>query len=117
MAPLLRWLEARGIISISFADDLSMLGTLPSLRAVLPQVRNYVTQLGMQLNPGKSKWATQDHPANTRGADLLAFLQATEWGNHTGSLLRNLGLLVRFGSDSESGEDWDALQGQRGNVG
>ncbi len=32
MAPLLRWLEARGIISISFADDLSMMGSLAQIR-------------------------------------------------------------------------------------
>ncbi|CAE8594262.1 unnamed protein product [Polarella glacialis] len=111
MTPVLTWLQAEGVDCVSFADDLSLLGNLEALQEVLPTIRKYVNTFQMKLNPAKSLWATVVDPDGLQMQELKNFLEEQQWGALASSILLNLGVLLRF--DSEQGDGWEDLQGQR----
>ena len=97
LLPLLRKIQQPGMDIISFADDLTLIGSLEIF-------------LGMVLNPNKTIWALLWADAESTQS-LKEFLGAQKLGNELVGSFRMLGLHTRNTPDQPA--TWDTLQGKR----
>jgi hypothetical protein len=86
-----------GLEVISYADDLTLLGTFASIRMHFPTLLAYLRHLGLKVNPDKSLWylCSADPALQEQLARLIADLRRGEVAT---SLIQLLGAALRVGS-------------------
>ena len=113
MLPLLLYMGSSAVDATSFADDLSLLADFPAIKACLPKLQGYLSCLGLQLNPDKSKWSVIAGSGSTLESDVIDFLATGHCGVLAGNTMKTLGVLLRNSVDPSAGELWGDLQGER----
>ena len=110
LLPLLQKLEKLELQVTSYADDLSLVGTIAAFTLSLPCIADYLGAMGLQLNAGKTQWlCPADDP--TTHQDLLQLLAGGRWGTLATAPVRVLGIATRAEKAEEY--EWSTTQGQR----
>ena len=111
LLPRLRYLQAQGLVVVSYADDLTLLGPLADIRRHFPILSAYLRHLGLKVNPDKSLWyLCSANPALQE--ELAALIADLKWGEVTTSLIKLLGAALRVGTGTPV-RDWETLPGER----